>query len=152
MANEITAQMEALKKLSLSELKETYQQHFQGKRAVSGNRVFLWRKIAHQMQVVAFGGLSLRAQEKLHALLTNYDPVNNTVLKPKTTYSGSAPKRDRRLPLPGTIITKEYKGTKIQVKALEKGFEYNGKLYKSLTAIAQDITGAHWNGYHFFNL
>jgi hypothetical protein len=41
---------------------------------------------------------------------------------------------------------------KIQVKVLEKGFEYENKVYKHLTAIADKITGAHWNGYNFFNL
>ena len=62
------------------------------------------------------------------------------------------PSRDRRLPIPGTIITKEYKGKVLEVKILEAGFEYCGKIYKTLTAIAKDVTGAHWNGYLFFNL
>jgi hypothetical protein len=78
--------------------------------------------------------------------------VNNVALKPQVATSGFLPKRDRRLPLPGTIITKDYKGAKVQITALGKGFEYNGKIYKSLTAIAKEITGAHWNGFLFFNL
>ena len=47
---------------------------------------------------------------------------------------------------------KEYKGKNLEVKILESGFEYRGKVYKTLTAIAKDVTGAHWNGYLFFNL
>lgn len=50
------------------------------------------------------------------------------------------------------VVTKEYKSNPVQVKVLEKGFEYNGKVYKSLTAIAKEVTGAHWNGYLFFNV
>jgi hypothetical protein len=50
------------------------------------------------------------------------------------------------------VITKEYKGTNYEVKVLEKGFEYKGKIYKTLSAIAKEVTGAHWNGYLFFNL
>jgi hypothetical protein len=60
--------------------------------------------------------------------------------------------KDKRLPIPGTIVKKEYKGNQIQVEVLENGFEYKGRKYKSLSAIAKEITGAHWNGYLFFNL
>jgi len=58
--------------------------------------------------------------------------------------------RDRRLPIPGAIIRKEYKGRILEVKVLEKGFDYEGKVYLTLSAVAQEITGAHWNGFLFF--
>ena len=54
--------------------------------------------------------------------------------------------------LPGTVITRRYKGQLVQVKVLPKGFEFEGELYKSLSAVAKQITGSHWNGYRFFNL
>jgi len=83
-------------------------------------------------------------------------PVNNKAIRPKVSVETHARTkargRDVRLPIPGTIITKNYKEMKIEVKVLEKGFEYGGKVYKNLTAIADKITGAHWNGYCFFNL
>ena len=47
---------------------------------------------------------------------------------------------------------KKYKGRDIYVKVLEKGFEYNDKYYRTLTAIAEEISGAHWSGYEFFKL
>ena len=82
-----------------------------------------------------------------------YDPINNKTLRPdKPAPCLPVIAKDKRLPIPGTVITKEYKDTKHQVKVLEKGFEYNGKIYKTLSAIAKEITGAHWNGYLFFNL
>lgn len=58
--------------------------------------------------------------------------------------------RDTRLPIPGAIIRKEYKGQILEVKVLEKGFEYLGKTYRTLSAVAKVVTGDHWNGYLFF--
>jgi hypothetical protein len=48
-------------------------------------------------------------------------------------------------------MKKEYKGRLYEVKVLEKGFEYEGQVYKTLSSIAKAITGAHWNGFLFFN-
>ena len=61
-------------------------------------------------------------------------------------------RRDPRLPLPGTILVRGYRGRTRQVKVLEQGFEYDGQSYGSLTAVTKQITGQHWNGYHFFGL
>lgn len=90
-------------------------------------------------------------------MIAQYDPVNNKALRPtngKVNNEGKPKKqsRDMRLPIPGTVITKDYKGQMIEVLVVDGGFEYKGKVYKSLTAIAKEITGAHWNGYLFFNL
>ena len=53
---------------------------------------------------------------------------------------------------PGTFLTRRYKGRLVEVMVAEDGFEYEGEHFKSLTAVANRITGAHWNGYHFFRL
>jgi hypothetical protein len=60
--------------------------------------------------------------------------------------------RDPRLPKPGTRIVRQYRGLKLTVTVLERGFEWNGRAYSSLTALATEITGSHWNGRLFFNL
>ena len=57
-----------------------------------------------------------------------------------------------RVPLPGTVITRRYKGRLIQVTVVTDGFEFEGELFKSLSAVAKRVTGSHWNGYKFFNL
>jgi hypothetical protein len=57
---------------------------------------------------------------------------------------------DRRLPPPGTILTRTYKGARLQVRVLPAGFEYDGQVYKSLSAVAKAITGSHCNGFLFF--
>jgi hypothetical protein len=106
---------------------------------------------------VACGGLLDEAKTQVIELIEKYDPVNNKALRPQVVSAGksvvSIPfMRDKRLPIPGTIIHKKYKGQDIHVKVLDKGFEYKDKYYRSLTAIAYELSGAHWNGFSFFNL
>ncbi len=60
--------------------------------------------------------------------------------------------RDHRLPVPGTVITRTYKGRTLQVKVVTDGFEYEGERFKSLSGLAKKITGSHCNGYQFFGL
>jgi hypothetical protein len=57
-----------------------------------------------------------------------------------------------RLPLPGTLITRVYKGRELHVQVLDDGFEFEGAVFKSLSAVAKHITGSHCNGYLFFRL
>jgi hypothetical protein len=57
---------------------------------------------------------------------------------------------DPRLPPPGTILNRPYKGQLLQVQVLTEGFAYAGRVYPSLSAVAKDVTGSHCNGYHFF--
>lgn len=60
--------------------------------------------------------------------------------------------RDVRLPLPGSVLEKDYKGKRLAVKVLEVGFEYESKYYKTLSGVAVAITGQHISGYYFFGL
>ncbi len=62
------------------------------------------------------------------------------------------PLRDARLPMPGTVITRPYKGRLVRVTVGEAGFEYDGASYRSLSAVARAVTGSHCNGYLFFQL
>jgi len=59
---------------------------------------------------------------------------------------------DPRLPPPGTYLEREYKGRRIIVKVLVNGFEFDGEMYRSLSAIAYEVTGTKWNGFLFFSL
>jgi hypothetical protein len=54
--------------------------------------------------------------------------------------------------MPGTVLTRDYKGRTIRVLVLTDGFEWEGDRYKSLTAVTQAVTDKHWNGLHFFGL
>jgi hypothetical protein len=142
----------ALKNTSVEELLKRYKELY-GEDAAGTHRLYLWRKIAYRLQERENGSLSAKAKGRLKALIEEYDPINNKALRPdKPTSCLPTITKDKRLPIPGTVITKEYKDAKHRVKVLEKGFEYNGKIHKTLSAIAKEITGAHWNGYLFFNL
>jgi len=146
--NEIMALKNAPTKELLKQYKELY-----GEDAKGTHKTYLWRKIAYRLQEKERGSISTKAKGKLKTLIEEFDPINNKALRPdKPMVSQQASVKDKRLPIPGTAITKEYKGSNYQIKVLEKGFEYNGKIYKTLSAIAKEITGAHWNGYLFFNL
>ena len=57
-----------------------------------------------------------------------------------------------RLPIPGTVLTRKYRGRLIEVTVLPKGFEWEGEVYRSLSAVAKAVTGSHWNGFLFFGL
>ena len=142
----------ALKNASAEELIKRYKELYD-KDATGTHKTYLWRKIAYKLQEQKHGGLSAKAKGKLKAFIEEFDPINNKALRPdKPMVNQQASVKDKRLPIPGTMITKEYKSTNYQVKVLEKGFEYNNTFYKSLSSLAYEVTGAHWNGYDFFGL
>ena len=60
------------------------------------------------------------------------------------------PPANARLPIAGSIITRSYKGRTLEVKVLPQGFEFEGEVHRSLSAVAKTITGSHCNGYLFF--
>ncbi|MCX5679277.1 MAG: DUF2924 domain-containing protein [Candidatus Omnitrophica bacterium] len=151
MNEPILSQIIALKNAPISELKQKYSELFAGKKTSSDNRTYLWQRISYRIQELEYGELPQEARDKVKELAQEYDPINNKALRPNAAKKQCL-SRDQRLPIPGTIITKEYKGITIEIKVLEKGFEYKSKVYKSLTAIAKEITGCHWNGYLFFKM
>jgi hypothetical protein len=146
----------ALKTKPVKELKAKFQKLFGEEKAVPENKAILVKKIAYKLQEMKYGELSPAAKEKTATLIKKYDPVNNKAVRPGKASQGDTGRvsahRDSRLPIPGSIITKVYKGKKLEVKVLEKGFEYKGKTYRSLSGIAKDITGNGWNGFLFFGV
>ena len=160
MQETLLSQVMALKGMSTRELQKRYEDLFNGKKASSNNKIYLWRRVAYRIQELEYDGISEEAQGRIKEIIGESDPINNKALRSagnsKEKFQALKGKhsilRDKRLPIPGTIVKKEYKGNHIQVEVLENGFEYKGNKYKSLSAIAKEITGAHWNGYVFFNL
>lgn len=76
-------------------------------------------------------------------------PVNQKIVKVAVP---ALKERDGRLPAVGAVITKTYRGKRIEVKVLENGFEYQGKLYTSISRVAMDIVNRPISGYVFFGL
>jgi hypothetical protein len=60
--------------------------------------------------------------------------------------------RDPRLPAPGTTLTRTFNGKELKVEVLDAGFRHDGKVWRSLSAIAKAVSGTSWNGFLFFNL
>ena len=157
MKENISEQIQALKSAALPQIQARYKALFNVPEAPCANKPYLVKKIAYRLQETAEGRLSDEAKTRIIDLIEKYDPINNKALRPQVVSAGksvvSIPfMRDKRLPIPGTIVYKKYKGRDIHVKVLDKGFEYKDKYYRSLTAIAFELTGAHWNGFSFFSL
>jgi hypothetical protein len=150
MTQGMERQIEELGDMSAAELREQYREVF-GEETRSRHKGFLRKRILWRLQANAEGGLSERARRRAAELA---DEADLRLLAPvaRGLASRRAPSRDRRLPMPGTVLTREYRGWTVTVTVLDEGFEYAGAVYRSLTAVARAITGTHWNGYHFFGL
>ena len=154
----LAAQLAALQQVRVTALRARYAELF-GEPARSGNKAWLVKRLAWRLQALAEGDLSERARQRAAELANDADLRLST---PKAEAGAASDERtktatlrihsDGRLPLPGAIITRYYKGEELHVKVLPHGFEFEGKVYKSLSAVAKAITGQHCNGYYFFRL
>ena len=145
----IAEQLERLRKAGIAELTALYRKYF-GDRTAPANRTFLIRQLAHKIQEQALDDISPVAKTRIQELIRIYDPIHRVVIKSSTGKTNAG--RDIRLPTPGSVITKIYKGKRLNVKVMEKGFEYQDTAYSNLSAVAKAITGAHWNGFIFFGV
>ena len=151
----------ALQQMGVTQLRAKYLEVF-GEPTHSGNRQYLFKKVAWRIQSLAEGGLSERARCRAEELARDCD-IRTTVPKAPAATPGMAQRtvtlsmptgdgRDR-LPIPGTVLTRNYKGRHVAVTVIDDGtFDHDGQTYRSLSAIAKAVTGSHWNGYLFFGL
>ena len=144
-----------------SELQSLYRQIF-GCAVPAGSSELARRKIAWQVQAEREGGLPESARQHALAIAreagvrvrarTNLDRRNRGLPLQNAVTRGIESDHDSRLPMPGSVIVKQYKGRTTLVKVLDSGFEYGGERFASLSAIAKKITGTKWNGLLFFGL
>jgi hypothetical protein len=140
MTDTVLAQLAALKTAPVADLKRKWRDLFD-REPPPYNRRFLENRLAYRIQELAYGGLSEETVERLDALadeLEGKTPGRRTAL-------------DNR-PITGTRLIREWKGVEHCVTVRHEGFEYQGRPYKSLSAIARHITGTRWNGLVFFGL
>jgi Protein of unknown function (DUF2924) len=95
--------------------------------------------LSYRIQELAFGGLKLATRARLDALAEALDPK-------------AARKRVMSGPVVGTQLIREWRGVEHKVTVLADGFEWEGRRYKSLSAVARAITGTRWNGLTFFGV
>jgi hypothetical protein len=149
MTLDIQQEVATMRQMTGGQLRAKYQELL-GEQPRSGHKQHLIRRIAWRIQALAEGDLSERARQRAAELA---DDAGIRLSRPqRQTRAASTPARDRRLPMAGTILARHYRGETLEVQVLEEGFEYDGQLFKSLTAVAEQITGRHWNGFHFFGL
>ncbi len=153
MKESIAKQIEALRDLTVVELRGAYAAAF-GEPTTSRHKDFLRKRIAWRLQANEYGGLSERALRRAEELANESDLrlVAPRAGVGRTVVGTFKPTHDHRLPMPGAVLTREYRGRTISVTVLDDGFEYEGAVYRSLTAVAKAVTGSHWNGMLFFGL
>ena len=153
MTKNADCELAAMRQLTVPELQNQFIEVF-GEPPRTRHKEHLVRRIAWRLQVQREGDLSERARRRAAELAREADlrlsPPRKTKAAIATPPGLTA--ADNRLPMPGTILVRQYAGQTLQVQVLERGFEYDGQIFKSLTAVAKRITGKHWNGYHFFGL
>ncbi len=137
----IPARLAALKTTPTPELKEQWRELF-GAEPPPYNRRFLESRLAYRIQELAYGGLKPETVRRLEQLGEELDGGN--VAKRRA--------RHDRKPITGTRLVREWQGVEHVVTVLTDGFEWQGRPYRSLSAIARAITGTRWNGWTFFGM
>ena len=141
MSDTVLARLAALKTTPTPELKEQWRDLF-GKEPPPYNRRFLESRLAYRIQELAYGGLKPETIARLEALGERLDGGKISVRKQKA---------DHR-PIAGTRLIREWQGIEHCTTVMQDGYEYQGRPYKSLSAVARAITGTRWNGWVFFGL
>ncbi len=123
-------QLKTVEKLKTKALREKLTE-LTGKQTRSNNRPYLLKQVTKALE----------------------EQVAREATKAKTKRAPKKPReRDPRLPPVGTVLEREHKGKKICATVLDDGFEYRGKTYRSLSAVAREATGTIWNGFLFFKV
>jgi hypothetical protein len=141
MTDPVLARVAAIKTTPTPDLKKMWRDLF-GTDAPPYNRRFLESRLAYRVQELAYGGLKPETIKRLEALGNQLDGGNITLRRIRT---------DQK-PIAGTRLVRDWQGVGHVVTVRDDGYEYQGRPYKSLSAIARAITGTRWNGWVFFGL
>jgi hypothetical protein len=156
MNAELNEHIDELRRLTTAQLQLRYRELF-GQPSHSNHKGYLFRRVAWRMQAAAEGGLSERARAYAREIATDADlrlcaPKKPIQTQPAVRVAGASRPVDPRVPPPGTQLIKRYKDETLTITVLEDGYQYGERVYKSLSAIARQVTGTQWNGYVFFDL
>jgi hypothetical protein len=131
-------QIQSLPQQHIKGLRLLWQSYFDSP-APRFNKITLANKLAYRMQELAYGGMTAATRKQLRDLADDASTGN------KRQYKANRP-------VPGTRLMRDHGGQQHAVTVLTRGFEYNGKVYRSLSGVATAITGARWSGNVFFGL
>ena len=136
----VAAQIANLACRPMSELWTLWDRYFQS-RPEYPNRTHVESRIAYKLQEEAFGGLSPVIKQRLEAIGANHSKIKLRA-RPREFHFA-----------PGTMLVREWGEREHRVTVTADGlFEYEGRHFSSLTALARHITGSHWSGPLFFGL
>jgi hypothetical protein len=138
----VLAQLAALKVAPIAALKQKWRDLFETE-PPPYNRRFLEHRLAYRIQELAYGGLKPETARRLRELAEELDGGKADIRRRRA---------DHERPISGTRLIREYQGIEHCVTVRDDGYEYQGRPYKSLSAIARAITGTRWNGLTFFGL
>lgn len=137
----VLVQLAALQRMSVNELKAKWQSLF-GVAAPNNSRSYLECRIAGRIQELTYGGLSRETRRVLEVLA---DEIEGKIERKRMADDG-------RNPSPGTKLVREWNGAEHTITVLGDGYAWEGRKYRSLSAVAKAITGTNWNGFRFFGL
>lgn len=141
MSETVLARLAALKTTPTPDLKRQWRDLFETE-PPPYNRRFLESRLAYRIQELAYGGLKPETVERLEALGQQLDGGNMVLRRIRT----------EEKPISGTRLIREWQGAEHCVTVRDHDYEYQGRPYKSLSAVARAITGTRWNGWVFFGL
>jgi len=102
------------------------------------SRQLLELSVAYDLQVSVYGGLGRKRQKQMLSMLSSPDGVKRQATSPAL--------------MPGSRLVRVWNGRSHHVEVTEHGFMWNGQAFKSLSAVAREITGARWSGPRFFGV
>lgn len=135
---EVLARIGWIQKATIDELRAFWRSH-NGTAPVPTPRRALEQRLIYQVQELAYGGVSAETKARLDA-----------IADADSRRAGAADSTES--PVAGTRYIRIWRDERYEVTAVEGGFEYAGKAYRSLSAVAKAITGQHWNGKLFFGV
>jgi len=141
-APSVLRQVAELSDMALPALRRRWRELFESEPPSYG-RAMMMKRLAYRIQELAYGGLPGEVRDQMDRILdgAGYDDMGRkgNVKKPAG-------------PVPGTLLIREWKGSRHEITALENGYEYGGRRFRSLSAVAFHITGTKWNGPLFFGV
>jgi hypothetical protein len=144
MTESILKQIARLQKLPIDALRERWRDLL-GNEPPAYCRALLVRRLGYRLQELALGGLDQQDRERIR------NAVTDGKFAEAEPFKKDRPKQ-KEMPVIGTRLVREWNGGRYEVTIVRDGFEFQGRTYRSLTAITKAITGTHWNGPAFFGL
>ncbi|WP_297479107.1 DUF2924 domain-containing protein [Ferrovum sp.] len=136
----VSARISALSRMPIAELWTIWDRYFKS-RPANPNRVFIESRVAYKLQEEVLGGLSPATRQRLEAIGAKHSKIKLRASPRELNFA------------PGTLLLREWGEREHKVLVTAEGlFEYEGRPFKSLTAVARQITGTHWSGPLFFGL